>query len=68
MIKSAAEIIDEKGGAAKFAEAVGVPKGRVRLWKHRNYFPRQQWPEINSAFPDLALDVLRAVEAKRAEA
>ena len=63
MVKSASAIIEEKGGPTAFAKAVGKNPGAVRLWKHRNYFPRSAWPEINSAFPDLALDVLRAVEA-----
>lgn len=65
MIKSAKQIIDDKGGPSVFAEAVGYKAGAVRLWKHRDYFPRKAWPDINSAFPDLALDVLRAVEAER---
>jgi hypothetical protein len=65
MVKSAAKVIEDKGGPKVFAEKVGKPAGTVRLWKHRDYFPRTAWPEINSAFPDLALDVLRAIEAER---
>lgn len=65
MVKSAAVIIEEKGGSTAFANAVGKSAGAVRLWKHRDYFPRQAWPEINGAFPDLPLDVLRAIEAER---
>lgn len=62
MTKSPADIIHAKGGPAAFAAAVGKEPGAVRLWKHRNRFPRNAWPEIISAYPDLTLDVLRKVE------
>lgn len=62
MRKSASDIIEEKGGSAIFAERVGQTPGAVRVWKSRNRFPRTAWPEINSAFPDLTLDVLKEIE------
>jgi hypothetical protein len=63
MGNSAAEIIDAKGGPTAFAAQVKRPPGVVRAWKHRNYFPRDAWPEIIRAFPDLMLDKLLKMEA-----
>jgi hypothetical protein len=60
---SAAKIIEAKGGPAAFATKVSRRPGAVRAWKHRNYFPREAWPEIIGAFPDLALEKLMEIEA-----
>ena len=68
MSKAVAKIVDEKGGASAFAGIVGKSPGAVRLWKHRNCFPREAWPEIIRAFPDLTLDRLIAIEAARSPA
>jgi hypothetical protein len=62
---SPAEIIDAKGGPTAFAAKVKRRPGAVRAWKHRNYFPREAWPEIINAFPDLALEKLIEIEAWR---
>lgn len=58
------QIIDAKGGPAVFAAAVGVTPAHARVWKHRNQFPRQYWPEIGLAFEDL--DTRALLEAERA--
>ena len=63
MSNSAAQVIDAKGGPAAFAAKVNRRPGAVRAWKHRNYFPREAWPEIINAFPDLGLDSLIEIEA-----
>jgi hypothetical protein len=63
MIKSPAEIIVDKGGPAEFAAKVGKEANAVRLWKYRNRFPRNAWPEIIAAYPDLTLAMLKRVEA-----
>jgi hypothetical protein len=60
--KSAAEIIDAYGGSTVFAKAVGWSAGAVRLWKHRNLIPRDAWPEVIKAFPDITLDLLMEIE------
>lgn len=62
MVRSPAQIIDDKGGAAKFADAVGVKPSHARVWKHRDQFPRAFWPEIGTAFPDLDTETLLAAE------
>lgn len=62
MSTTVAAIIDEKGGPAAFAEKVGKTPGAVRVWKHRNQFPREAWPEIITAFPDLSLSRLIEIE------
>lgn len=56
------ELIDEKGGSAAFARAIGADAGAVRMMKHRNKLPRSAWPEIQKAF-DLGLDDMLAIEA-----
>jgi hypothetical protein len=65
MTDSAAKIIEAKGGPTAFAAKVNRRPGAVRAWKHRNYFPREAWPEIIGAFPDLALEKLIKIEACR---
>lgn len=64
-IPTPSSTIDEKGGPAVFAAAVGKRPGAVRAWKHRNQFPRDAWPEIMRAFPDISLDRLMAMESAR---
>lgn len=68
MTRTAAQIIEEKGGSAAFAKACGVEPSAVRMMKHRNKLPRSAWPEIMTAFPDLTLEVLKATEAATAPA
>lgn len=66
MPSSAAEIIKSKGGPAAVAARVGYRPGAVRAWKHRNCFPREAWPEILRAFPDITLDKLMEIESRPA--
>jgi len=65
MTESAASIIEQNGGPSAFAEKVGKRPGAVRVWKHRNQFPREVWPEILTAFPDISLEKLMDMEARR---
>jgi len=44
------------------ADALGVEIGRVRVWKHRNRIPREVWPELVQAFPDVTLEKLMELE------
>ena len=53
-------------GVAEFAQRISASVGKVRVWKHRNKFPRQAWPEISNAFPELTTDTLLAMERKAA--
>ncbi len=62
MVTSAHQFIGEKGVTA-IRLATGRSEGAVRVWKHRNRFPRDVWPELATAFPEeLNLDVLRLIE------
>lgn len=62
MVTSAHQFIEEKGVAA-IRLATGRSEGAVRVWKHRNRFPREVWPELVNRFPDeLSLDVLQLIE------
>lgn len=63
MLASAAQFIEEKGVAA-VSEATNRTPGNVRVWKHRNQFPREAWPELMERFPELTLDVLKALEER----
>lgn len=65
MPKTPADIILEKGGSTVVAAKVGRRPGAVRAWKHRNQFPREAWPEIIQAFPDMTLERLIEIEAAR---
>lgn len=63
MFKTVGEIIDAKGGNAAVASATGYDPGAVALWRHRNKLPRRAWPEIMTAWPDVKLGHLLALEA-----
>lgn len=63
MVKSPAEFIEAKGVEA-LHQATGRSAGAIRVWKHRNRFPREAWLELAQAFPELTLDVLRDLEAQ----
>lgn len=66
MDESPAQIIEAKGGAAAVASAVGRKPGAVRAWKSRNILPREAWPEIMTAYPDLTLERLIKIESNGA--
>lgn len=55
------EIVKAKG-AKVIADKLGVPPGRVRVWKARKVIPRSAWAELIDAFPDITLDMLKAGE------
>lgn len=62
MVTSAHQFISDKGVTA-IRLATGRTEAAVRVWKHRNRFPRNAWPELATTFPDeLTLDVLRLIE------
>lgn len=63
-----AQLIEDKGGPAAFARAIGRDPTAVRMMKHRQSLPRAIWPEIIEAFPDITLDDLKAIEQASAEA
>lgn len=63
---TASDIIQAKGGPAAFATSIDKPPLVVRMWKHRNRLPRNAWPEIIAAHPDLTLEVLLETEHPRA--
>ena len=68
----ASAFIEAEGGPASVAQKIkGVScasrswtPGAVRAWKHRNEFPREAWPELSLAFPDLTTGVLLKLEAR----
>ena len=63
MTKSAADFIAEKG-AGTVAQKVGRSLGAVRVWKHRNRFPREAWPDLLMAFPE-ELTLARLMQTER---
>lgn len=66
MNASPAEFIEQRGDAAVVARAIGTDPARVRMWKHRNRIPRDAWPEIMTAFPDVTMPMLLEIEEKAA--
>jgi hypothetical protein len=56
------DFIKAKGGAAVFAAAIGKKSGAVRMMRCRGVLPRSVWPEIISAYPEISLDDLMALE------
>lgn len=61
-MSTAATFVDERGGPKAVADATGRKPGAVSLWKNRNRIPRDAWPEILKAYPDVSLDALLAIE------
>lgn len=59
-----AKLIDAKGGAAEFAQAIGAKVDEVRVWKSRKRIPRTRWLEINEAYPDLDSSTLKLVNGE----
>lgn len=62
MSNPVALLIDAQGGTQTFAEKVGRTPNNVRVWRHRGVLPRDAWPEVLEAFPDVTLDALKATE------
>ena len=63
--RDAAGFIDAQGGPAAVAGKLSKSPGSVRVWRHRNSFPRDNWPELQLAYPDdLPLAVLIRLEAE----
>lgn len=62
MMHPIAKIIHDRGGTRAFADAVGVDASHVRLWRFRKAFPRAQWLQIATAFPELTLTALEAAK------
>lgn len=61
-----ASIIEQKGTEA-IAEACGVPRDHVRVWKNRR-IPRSQYAFLLKAFPDVTLEILLNGEPKASSA
>jgi hypothetical protein len=57
------DIIAKHGGSKRVADLTGHTPGAVRLWRHRNYFPRQVWPELMKSL-GLRLDELMTMERR----
>lgn len=64
MVRTASQFIEDKGVQA-IAAATNRSVGAVRVWKHRNRFPREAWLELSEAYPELTLDVLRHMPTGR---
>lgn len=58
-----AKFIHDKGGPQAMAEVIGRTAGAVRMMKHRKRIPREVWPELVEAYPDVTLDTLKQIEA-----
>lgn len=59
---SACTFVDERGGPKAVADATGRKPNAVSVWKVRNRIPRDAWPEIQKAYPDVTLDHLLEME------
>jgi hypothetical protein len=57
------QIITKHGGPSKLAALVGRSPGAVRLWKFRDYFPREAWPELQAI--GIKLEDLKKMERAR---
>ena len=57
-----AQFIDQMGGPSKVARAINYAPGAVAQWKVKRRIPRSAWPEIMTAWPEVTLDALMAVE------
>lgn len=63
MASTARDLIKTKlGGPEAVAEVTNKTPGAVRMWIHRQKIPREVWPELLEAYPNLTLRDLRAME------
>jgi hypothetical protein len=58
------DIITKHGGPTKVSKLTGRTPGAVRLWKFRNRFPREVWPEVMKGL-DLTLEQLLRMEKRK---
>lgn len=56
-----ADLIATKG-ISTIASKLKLRHGTVKQWKTRNKIPRDHWPEISRAFPELTIEKLLKVE------
>lgn len=59
-----AEFIAETG-AQTISGRLGLDASQIYVWKTRNRIPRERWPELLIAFPDLKVDDLFAMDHSR---
>lgn len=52
-MESFAQVIDEFGGAAAFADAVGIPESHARTMKARSSIPAERWERVIAAAKNL---------------
>lgn len=50
-------------GQINLAQTLKENAGTVRMWSSRNVLPRDKWPEILKAYPEVGLNDLLAMEA-----
>lgn len=50
-------------GAERIAEIADVPINTVRQWVTRRRIPRDRWPELLTAFPEVGLPAFQAMES-----
>lgn len=64
-----AEFIRAKGVDA-ISSILAVPVSTIYSWSHRNSIPRDRWPDLMVAFPEIGLRDLLQMEAanERSEA
>ncbi len=62
MVDTPIQFIDARGGPTAVANATGHKVGAVNVWRHRNKIPRTAWPEVMTAFPDVTMADLLAME------
>lgn len=51
-----------KTGIDRIAEGIGLKPNAVKQWKVRNAIPPKHWPKISTAFPDLTIEKLVAID------
>lgn len=54
-------------GTKRLALALNVPPPTVYMWVSRNRVPRERWPDMLVACPDLSVDDLFAMDHLRKE-
>lgn len=54
-----------KTGAQTISGRLGLPAAQIYVWKNRNHIPRERWPELLVAFPEMKVDDLFAMDHAR---
>lgn len=62
MSEAVSKFIEAKGGTHVIGAALSLRPVSIRAWRKRG-IPRERWPDLVAAFPDVSFEDLQKIEA-----